>query len=244
VRRLPIAAFLASRLVVRRKCWSYSRAVKLKLLFLAVCAGVFAGAASGATGDEVALSSLAGRFVTRPVTVHCPDPEAWNALLDTVGVPRTTLGFVPLAPNPDMYLSPFVCSYVTRWINGERIYCSVTRYKTVTVWKQKRVKVHGVWRKKRVRERITQPYQAQAVCDELFERVLALHVFTHESLHVGGLRNEAITDCFALQLIANVAGLAGAPPEEAALVPVFDLELYKTQGPYPSPECRDGGIRR
>ena len=47
------------------------------------------------------------------------------------------------------------------------------------------------------------------------EEIIAVHVLTHESMHMRGQTNEAYTDCEAMQRDAETAQLLGATPEES-----------------------------
>jgi hypothetical protein len=71
----------------------------------------------------------------------------------------------------------------------------------------------------------------------------ALQTLAHESWHLEGQRNEAITECYALQTTAKVADRLGAsePEAQAAARAVF-VQLYpRMPTEYQTPDCRDGG---
>jgi hypothetical protein len=71
----------------------------------------------------------------------------------------------------------------------------------------------------------------------------ALLVLVHESWHMHGVMDEAVTECNALQTLPRVAQDLGATPQEAAAVARYDLDMIDPllPGEYHSPECRDGG---
>jgi hypothetical protein len=72
--------------------------------------------------------------------------------------------------------------------------------------------------------------------------IYALLVLAHESYHTAGVRDEAATNCFAIQGMAWVATELGAPRDEAELVARAMEALEPKQGPeYGSLECHAGG---
>lgn len=72
------------------------------------------------------------------------------------------------------------------------------------------------------------------------EQIFALHVLSHEAIHLVGVRHEATTDCYALQYNDRLAELLGATPTQAAAVAqrVYDEIYAHTRGEYRSPNCR------
>jgi len=78
---------------------------------------------------------------------------------------------------------------------------------------------------------------------EVTRTVWAVHTLAHEAWHLAGERDEAATECLALQTTAQAAFLLGATPVEAqALARYVFLHLYPSlPAEYVSPECRDGG---
>lgn len=50
------------------------------------------------------------------------------------------------------------------------------------------------------------------------EQVTAVHVLTHEAIHVSGHRNEAMAECVAMAFDARLAELLGATAEQAAVL--------------------------
>lgn len=75
------------------------------------------------------------------------------------------------------------------------------------------------------------------------DEAVAVHVLTHEAMHVAGDRNEAATECRALQHDARTVVLLGGTSEQgAALARRIATEVYPTmREEYRSPECRAGG---
>jgi hypothetical protein len=75
------------------------------------------------------------------------------------------------------------------------------------------------------------------------DQVVAVQVLAHESLHLAGVRNEAQTECAAVQRVDEVAEALGATPDEArALATRYYDEIYpRMPDAYRSAECRDQG---
>jgi hypothetical protein len=58
-------------------------------------------------------------------------------------------------------------------------------------------------------------------------QIVAVHVLSHESIHMSGVRNEAETECLAMQRDAEMARLLGAPPRAAkALAVAYWRDVY------------------
>ena len=80
-------------------------------------------------------------------------------------------------------------------------------------------------------------------CDHPLEVAWSVNTLAHESYHLAGVRNEAETQCYALQAIDFVARRLGASPEQARALALFSLDQLPGRMPpeYSSPQCRDGG---
>jgi hypothetical protein len=74
-------------------------------------------------------------------------------------------------------------------------------------------------------------------------QVLAVHVLTHEAMHMAGITSEARAECLAMQQDARTARLLGASPDEAVVLARRYWRTYYPRMPerYVSPECRPGG---
>jgi hypothetical protein len=75
------------------------------------------------------------------------------------------------------------------------------------------------------------------------EQVVAVHVLTHESMHMAGFTSEAVAECYATQHDTQMAELLGASPEAAHELAV---RYWKTVYPrmpdaYVTSDCRPGG---
>jgi hypothetical protein len=80
-------------------------------------------------------------------------------------------------------------------------------------------------------------------CAAPLELAWSLNTLAHESYHLGGVRNEAQTQCYALQAIDYVARRLGASPDQAQALASFSSEQLPRRMPpeYSSPECHDRG---
>jgi hypothetical protein len=81
-------------------------------------------------------------------------------------------------------------------------------------------------------------------CDgSTMETAWSLNALAHESYHLAGIRNEARTECYALQAIDFVARELGADERQAREIAIFSSNELPQQMPaeYASAECRDGG---
>jgi hypothetical protein len=74
-------------------------------------------------------------------------------------------------------------------------------------------------------------------------QVVAVHVLTHESMHMAGLTNEAEAECAAVQRDARTAELLGAEAAPAvALARRYWQSMYpRMPDDYRSSDCRRGG---
>src|SRR4051794_1711096 len=72
---------------------------------------------------------------------------------------------------------------------------------------------------------------------------MAVDVVTHESYHLAGVIDEAVTECRSLQTMARTAERLGATPEQGRRLAAYELDSGYERLPdrYRSGECRDGG---
>ncbi len=75
------------------------------------------------------------------------------------------------------------------------------------------------------------------------DQMIAVHVLTHEAMHMRGITDEAQTECAALQRDHQTAVLLGANADEArTLARRYLLTIYpQMPDAYRSSECRPGG---
>jgi hypothetical protein len=86
-------------------------------------------------------------------------------------------------------------------------------------------------------------YDCLLPCTAPLEVAWALNTLAHESYHLAGVRNEAETECSALQAIDFTARRLGATSVQARAHATFAFRELPDRMPalYSSPECRDGG---
>ena len=74
------------------------------------------------------------------------------------------------------------------------------------------------------------------------DQITAVHVLTHEAIHMTGVKNEAETECLAMQRDAAMAELLGATPEAAGdLAIAYWRDVYpQMPAAYRSEECAPG----
>jgi hypothetical protein len=81
-------------------------------------------------------------------------------------------------------------------------------------------------------------------CDgSAIETAWSLNALAHESYHLAGIRNEARTECYALQAVDFVVRRLGATAQQARQLATFAFAELPPEMPaeYTSPECRNGG---
>jgi hypothetical protein len=80
-------------------------------------------------------------------------------------------------------------------------------------------------------------------CAQPLEVAWSLNTLAHESYHLAGVRDEAETECYALQAIGFAARSLGATPAQAGALAAFSFRELPRRMPslYSSPECHDGG---
>lgn len=74
-------------------------------------------------------------------------------------------------------------------------------------------------------------------------QILAVHVLSHESMHMAGNTSEAVAECYAMQHDAQLAQIMGAPHAAAvALSKQYWLTVYpRMPDAYTTGACRAGG---
>ena len=74
------------------------------------------------------------------------------------------------------------------------------------------------------------------------DQVVAVHILSHETVHMMGEKNEAVTECLAMQRNAEMAQALGASPEHArALAAAYWEDVYPSMpDDYRSNECGPG----
>lgn len=79
--------------------------------------------------------------------------------------------------------------------------------------------------------------------DPSWDEMVAVHVLTHEAMHMRGERSEAVAECEAVQRDAVTASALGATPEQAhALALRYWQQVYpRMPDDYVSGDCGPGG---
>jgi len=75
-----------------------------------------------------------------------------------------------------------------------------------------------------------------------FQVAWALHTLAHESFHLRGIAEEAVTECYAMQTTAQVAVSLGIPSRQAAQIQrwVWDKGYPNEPSEYSTPFCANG----
>lgn len=75
------------------------------------------------------------------------------------------------------------------------------------------------------------------------DQVIAVHVLTHEAMHVAGHMSEAMTECLAMQADAEMAEVLGATPTQARqLAERYWNDFFpRMPGIYRAADCYDEG---
>lgn len=72
-------------------------------------------------------------------------------------------------------------------------------------------------------------------------KIYALHVLTHEAMHVAGIYDEPTADCAAFQRNHLTAQALGVAPNIATQSAIAVHRLRSPRHPYYSPQCEPGG---
>jgi len=75
------------------------------------------------------------------------------------------------------------------------------------------------------------------------EQLVAVHVLTHEAMHLTGMRDEAQTECMAVQRDVRTATLLGATPGQARALARLYWQIVYPDLPdnYRTAQCAEGG---
>lgn len=78
--------------------------------------------------------------------------------------------------------------------------------------------------------------------DDVQRTAWAVGTLAHESIHLRGILDEGVTECYAVQNLALAAQRLGATPEQAHNLAVLHWETGTPQMPdrYRAPDCGDG----
>jgi hypothetical protein len=170
---------------------------------LGVCAAALAVALpAGAAGSggppayETRASAIASDLAGRPVSIVCPDGAQWRELARANGFEvADTWALTPFrwssaagaaVPADRALLSPRACRYGNLFAKRPALHgAQLCAYRATAAGRT----IVPVW----------------AECGDWEAKLLAVHVLTHESMHLAGEPAEAAADCLAVQLDAYVA---------------------------------------
>jgi hypothetical protein len=209
---------------------------------------------SGGSEQIVPFEALASRVATflagHRVSIQCVDAPKWRSLAAEHDFDSSnTWALTPLhwdstsraaVADGHAYFSPRACrladSFVTK---PTEIGTRICRHGARTRWETRAVGRRG----ETTTRRVPVPTPILGECDEWGSKLLAVHVLSHESVHLAGVGDEAEADCLAAQADAFVARALGADPRFARLLArEYWAQYYASQDQrYRSPSCHDGG---
>lgn len=217
------------------------------------------------TRFEAELVAIATEIAERPVQVHCNGAEEWSVLAAEIGFEATNVwGYVTFtqtvsgwAPGDEAQLSDAACRYADAfWRDGSvskpARTCRIgTKLETRVQHRVRSVRVRTrtglVTRRQRVPVRVRVQVPLVGLCPEYVEgRLFALQTIAHESVHLSGVEDEAVAECYGMQMLAWVAWKLGAPDALAReMATDYWREYYLAERPgtpYFDEGCRDGGV--
>jgi hypothetical protein len=195
---------------------------------------------------EAAASRIATALSGHRVSIDCLDAVAWRALGVRYGFdPANTWALTPMYPDQSgaavpgrgARFSPRTCALVGAFLTRPtELGTRICRHGTTARWVMRAGEAGKPARKVKVRVALL------GECDRWGAILMAVHVLTHESMHLAGVVDEAEADCLAVQSDAWVAGALGADAQFArAFAREYWISYYPSQEPrYRSPDCRDG----
>jgi len=188
------------------------------------------------TPFEATASRVGGLIAGSPVRIKCVDGTWWRVLGDSLGFdPMLSWAVTPFSwdaelerPAPDgvTYFSPRACRFGTAfWLDSPQHVAG---------------ECHDYLR--RARDSGVSAQRGRASCDEWALILTAVHVLSHESVHLHGFYDEALTDCLAIQIQTWVATTLGAREAFArSSTREYWTDFYLPRAGMQSPDCQDGG---
>jgi hypothetical protein len=169
---------------------------------------------------EQRLTPIASGIAGRSVEVDCQ--SLWGSLLDVKGREGEVYFDASGKPERQLFLTRKIC-------NSLRAFDETATHAELDC-------LRGIdWA-------ALDPLPYSSECFALAsETIYAILILAHESYHTAGSRNEAETNCFAIQAMAWTAMQLGAPQDEAELLALAMEALEPRQGPeYGTDECHGG----
>jgi len=185
---------------------------------------------------EVRATALARVVTGRNVSIQCEEATSWRALGPLLGFDATSSWAVtPFhwdselagpAPDSSALFSPRACRVGTLFV----------RDPSNRAWRSCKAALRTA------RNSGVVAQGALVTCDRWELTLLAVHVLSHESVHLRGFYDEAHADCLALQLDTRVAMSLGADETLArSMAHQYWTDSYLPRINDQSAECYDGG---
>jgi hypothetical protein len=193
----------------------------------------WSGGARVVSPYEAAASEVASALAGRPVSIECHSEVSWERLAGGLGVnPARSWAITPyhsvardrIAPDDVAHFSPRACRFADAFWRAPAELGTRTCFMRVPVG----------------RLRQTQP---KGECGDWSAKLTAVHVLSHESMHLYGFYGEANAECLGVQLDAYVAVAFGADERFArSLAREYWSDYYVPRDDaYRSLACREGG---
>ncbi len=169
---------------------------------------------------EQRLAPVASGIAGRSVEVDCQ--SAFGALVDAQGRKGEVSFDARGTPGRTLFLTRDVCTRL-RTFEKKTTHAELDCLRAID------------WR-------ATDPLATSPDCyTHASDTIYAILILAHESYHTAGSRDEAETNCFAIQAMAWTAMQLGAPQDEAELLALAMEALEPAQGPeYGTNECHRG----
>jgi hypothetical protein len=215
-------------------------ALTLVLLVAAPVAAAAEGAPwTGGAGIVTEIEATAGAFASsvagRPVAVVCNAPEDWASLAEQARFDASQVwGYVPFfsdTPGDYTNLSSAACTYL-------QAFARAADKRSVTVRCRTGTRIVFTASKQR---RATPVY---GECPDYGLVLGAVATLAHESVHLRGFRDEGVTECYAVQLVAGAARwLGGGDTLARRMATDYWQRSYRVQpagSEYFRADCVDG----
>jgi hypothetical protein len=207
----------------------------------------WAGGVAVETQTELRLAQAATEIAGRPVRIRCEGETDWAVLMQQASTSGLAgyVWFVGGSPLDFMELSPGTCSTLDSFLRTPPAEQCVVGTTTVARTVATPV-VAGKAKAPRTRIAASTKAPVYGACPQSSDVVYAVWTLAHESIHLGGMRDEATADCRSLQLLERTATRLGAGARAAKELALYAADWYARSWQsgkpgYWSPECRDGG---
>ena len=224
----------------------------------------WAGGLAVVSDFERNAGQIASELSGRQVRVNCNGATDWKQLASQQRFdPNVVWGYVVFSydaastsyvPADYMNLSEQACWYLDQYAaaptdqRGQS--CKIaTRIEFRSTWVAQRVvkrfKVRGVWRRQvttvKLEKQVPVEIPEYGPCPDYMNRVFSIQALAHESMHLGGIADEAQAECQGMQRLTTVALRLGATPEQARqMASDYYTQFYMVKRPgtaYYLPGC-------